>query len=60
MISTVTQATALEARRKPLKARTIELKRATAGSMVQRQEGRRPEKSGTGFATRDKPLKVEP
>jgi len=47
VISPITSVTALEAGRKPLKSRAIELERATAGSEVQRQEGKRPEKSGT-------------
>jgi hypothetical protein len=46
VVLTTTLVTALEARRKPLKARAIELARATAGTDVQRQEGKGPEKSG--------------
>jgi len=47
VISPITLATALEAGRKPLKSRADGLERETAGSNAQRQEGKRPEKSGT-------------
>jgi hypothetical protein len=47
VISPITLVTALEAGSKPLKARAIELARETAGSDVQRPEGKGPGKPGT-------------
>jgi len=60
VVSTITLVTALGARRKPLKARAIELERETAGSDVETSGGETAGEIRNGFASRDKPLKEKP
>jgi len=60
VISPITQATALELGRKPLKSRAFELERETAESDAQRQEGKATGETRNGPRSREKPLKDKP